>query len=269
MRIVLVCDANRARSPIAAALLTRELDQRGMSVGIGVSSAGLSTRGGQPAVPEAVEAAAGLGLDLRAHRSRPLTDHDLDADLIITMTRSQLDAIGPRRPGLSARAFTLVELVALLALADLRGNQRRADEEAAGWGLDEPLPFPPPVPTVEDRLWGEDEAPGDAPPVEPSRAAVAGAHAIRLGIDVANGQRSRRRSALAPDERPPAPDHDDVVDPMRAEEDEDPSGLGLARRMDATVTELERLVARLARLLVGPAPRRQRPGPEPEPDPAA
>lgn len=277
MRIVLVCDANRARSPIAAALLERELDRRGMSVGIGVSSAGLNTRGGQPAVPEAVEAAAGLGLDIAAHRSRPLVEDDLGADLIITMTRSQLDAIAPRRAGLGARTFTLVELVALLALADLRGNQRRADEEAADWGTavargaagttrDGTTASASSRP-AGDGVWRDDPAPLEAPLLEPSRAAIAGARAIRLGIDVANGQRSRRRSAVASDDRAPLPGHDDVVDPMRGVEGEDPSGLELAARLDATVTELERLMARLARLLVGPAPRRTPPAPDAAPDP--
>lgn len=295
MRVLFVCDANRARSPLAAALFERELARRGMAAGVGVASAGLSTRDGQPAVPEAVEAAQTRGLDLSAHRSHLLTEGDLDAELVITMTRSQLDVIAPRRPGLATRAFTLIELVSLLALADLRGNQRRDEEreeleEAVGPISLDDLPDELDALVAERRArrrrangdaWeqpstlseeaaangnangnpnggGSGSGSGDAgsaaaSPTTSRHFARAVATAIAMGVDVANAQRPRRLSALR-EETPRGPSVDDVVDPMAPDATGDPNGLELRDRMDATALELERLIERLARLLVGPAP---------------
>ena len=291
MRVLFVCDANRARSPLAAALFARELDRRGMAAGVGVASAGLATRDGQPAVPEAVEAAQTRGLDLAAHRSHLLTEEDLDAELVITMTRSQLDVIAPRRPGLATRAFTLIELVSLLALADLRGNQRRDEEReeleaAVGPVSLDDLPDELDALVAERRArrrrvngdaWeqpatlseeaaangngngnGNGGPSGDAgsaaaSPTASRHFARAVATAIAMGVDVANAQRPRRLSALR-EETPRGPSADDVIDPMAPDGSGDPNGLRLRERMDATALELERLIERLARLLVGPAP---------------
>lgn len=118
VRIVVVCDANRARSPLAAALLARHAAARGVT-DVVVESAGMHARDDEPAVALVAEVARErTGIDLSRHRSRALTDADLTADLMITMTRTQLDRITPRAPGLAARVFTLRELVALLALPD-------------------------------------------------------------------------------------------------------------------------------------------------------
>jgi protein-tyrosine phosphatase len=98
-RITVVCDQNCARSPLAAALLTRLLGELGVE-GATIGSAGVSATPDLPAMPEVVAAATTLGLDLDAHRSRRLDAGIVAAsNLILTMTRAQACAGGrDRRP---------------------------------------------------------------------------------------------------------------------------------------------------------------------------
>ncbi|MGI8457550.1 MAG: hypothetical protein ACR2LI_05505 [Propionibacteriaceae bacterium] len=107
-KILVVCTANRCRSPIAAAILTQEARQRGLA--ISVRSAGLLP-GGQPVPPDGVRIAAELGLDVRAHRSvtvqRP---HLTEADLIVTMSREHARTLVSQEPSVWPRIFTLKQL---------------------------------------------------------------------------------------------------------------------------------------------------------------
>jgi protein-tyrosine phosphatase len=129
VRIVVVCDANRARSPVAAALIARHATERG-ATDVDVDSAGVHARDDEPAVTLVADVARErTGVDLARHRSRALTDADLTADLVITMTRTQLDRITPRAPGLAARVFTLRELVALLALPASEDDEDEAADD--------------------------------------------------------------------------------------------------------------------------------------------
>lgn len=114
MQVLVVCTANIARSPLAAALL-----QHGLGDDAAVSSAGVRAREGDPAAPESVALAARHGLDLTAHRSRPLTDALVeDAELILTMSEQQRDHCARLRPRAAMRAFTLRELHRLLRGVD-------------------------------------------------------------------------------------------------------------------------------------------------------
>lgn len=82
----MLCSANQCRSPIAAALLRRLLDERG-ETGVEVGSAGFRAAG-LPAAAEAVQAVSGRGIDLTPHRSRTVDAAMLRAaDLVITMER--------------------------------------------------------------------------------------------------------------------------------------------------------------------------------------
>ncbi len=98
-RVVFVCEGNTCRSPLA------EVIARQMFGGDGsrFASAGLDARPGQPAAPPARQAAADLGLDLAAHRSRPLGADVLEgAGWCLAMTRGQaarLRALGVGRRG--------------------------------------------------------------------------------------------------------------------------------------------------------------------------
>jgi protein-tyrosine phosphatase len=106
--ILVVCTANRVRSPMAAAMLTRACAALGAPVRI--SSAGL-LRGGHPADPTAQAVAQERGLDLRAHVSREVRPDLLQAsDLVIVMTRDHLRQLAVLEPSSFVRTFTLPEL---------------------------------------------------------------------------------------------------------------------------------------------------------------
>jgi protein-tyrosine phosphatase len=109
--ILVLCTANRCRSPIAAAFLSRHLAARGAATA--VRSAGM-TGGGDPALPEAVSVMAGYGIDIASHRSRMVSAADLAASaLVLGMTREHVRHAVATVPGTWPRAFTLKELVRL------------------------------------------------------------------------------------------------------------------------------------------------------------
>lgn len=101
----MVCTANQCRSPMAEHLLRQRL---GPDSQWKVLSAGTSAIDGMRASRSAIEAMAGLGVDITSHRSRSLTKELVDsAEMIITMTRSQKDEIVDRFPRAIEKVFTL------------------------------------------------------------------------------------------------------------------------------------------------------------------
>lgn len=118
--IVFLCTGNRFRSPLAAALLARSTD----GLPVTVRSAGTLDRGSPPVFPETLEHGRRFGLDLSAHRARPLRYEDVrSADAVIGFEQMHVavavvDASVPRE-----RAFTLPELVGLLELDHDPGGQ--------------------------------------------------------------------------------------------------------------------------------------------------
>lgn len=113
--ILFVCSGNTCRSPMAAAVASRMLqqeygvDEAGLDkLGIGVISAGSYAMPGLRATPQAVEAVAQLGGDLSNHRSRSLTPELIHAaDVIYTMTRSHADAVRGMSPTAASRIVPL------------------------------------------------------------------------------------------------------------------------------------------------------------------
>jgi len=92
VRVLVVCDGNTCRSPMAAALLARAVARRGLRWTVG--SAGLAAVDGAPASPPAVVAMARRGLELAGHRAARLTGDRLDrADAVWTMTAAQAEAV--------------------------------------------------------------------------------------------------------------------------------------------------------------------------------
>ena len=113
--LLLVCSGNTCRSPMAEVLARRILARRrGIhaddldAAGTRVLSAGASAAGGAPATTEAVQAMAGVGLDLTRHRSRMLTPQLLrEADLIYCMSASHEAAVLRLEPAAAGRTERL------------------------------------------------------------------------------------------------------------------------------------------------------------------
>lgn len=102
--ILVVCIGNRCRSPMAAALLSRELPQ------CSVLSAGLAPPVGATADPRAVRLLALEGDDLSAHRARAVDDALVTgADLVLVMDEEQRDALVDMFPKARGKTYRLCE----------------------------------------------------------------------------------------------------------------------------------------------------------------
>jgi protein-tyrosine phosphatase len=100
--ILVLCIGNICRSPLAEALLRRQLP------GKTIWSAGLAALVGQPADPESAAVAARNGLDLSAHRARQLaTWMCQQADLILVMEQSQKSELEQQFPWVRGKVFRL------------------------------------------------------------------------------------------------------------------------------------------------------------------
>jgi protein-tyrosine phosphatase len=112
LSILVVCTANVARSPLAHVMLAASVD-------VEVDSGGTQAREGDTAAVRSQELATARGLDLTAHRSKPVVPDAIEAaDLVITMSERQRDHCGILVPGAGPKVFTLRELVRLLAASD-------------------------------------------------------------------------------------------------------------------------------------------------------
>lgn len=104
-RILALCVGNICRSPIAQALLARELPN------YEVNSAGLSALVGQSADPQAKEVAGRHGLDLEDHRAQQITallcqQHDL----VLVMEQAHKDWLEQMHPHVRGKVFRLGHL---------------------------------------------------------------------------------------------------------------------------------------------------------------
>ncbi|MGI6642814.1 MAG: L-threonylcarbamoyladenylate synthase [Bacillota bacterium] len=110
-RILMVCSGNTCRSPMAEEILKDVWSARSAGVPLEVISRGTATVWGLPATPEAVIAADQLGVDLRGHRSAPISQGDMEwADLVVTMTESHKKNLLFRFPGYDGKIYTLSEV---------------------------------------------------------------------------------------------------------------------------------------------------------------
>lgn len=123
-RILVVCEGNVCRSPLAAALLRDALarDDNATAIATATASAGTRALVASPAHPDTVTIAdrLGVGADTRAHVARQI-DGALaaGADLIVTATQQQRAEIAQLEPRALRRAFTLREFAHVLASLDL------------------------------------------------------------------------------------------------------------------------------------------------------
>lgn len=104
--LVMLCQGNICRSPLAAALLRRQLGERVPN--LAVLSAGMLPREAARSPQAAVEAARRHGIDLAGHRSAYLSDERADeAALLIVFDQRNLDDLRARNPRLIRKAVML------------------------------------------------------------------------------------------------------------------------------------------------------------------
>jgi protein-tyrosine-phosphatase len=97
--VVFVCTANICRSPVAAALFAEWVRRQAPAEAWQVRSAGTWAEDGLLASTYSREVAAELGLDLSMHRAQRVDGDMVEAaDLIVCMTRSQVDALKAEFP---------------------------------------------------------------------------------------------------------------------------------------------------------------------------
>jgi protein-tyrosine phosphatase len=115
--IVMVCEGNICRSPLAEQLMRSRVGEAGLHAAITVSSGGLGAVVGSPMDPTAAEQSRryrGRPDEFRARQLRSAIVNP--ADLVLTMTRQQRDDVVQRYPRILQRTFTLTEFSKLLAL---------------------------------------------------------------------------------------------------------------------------------------------------------
>jgi protein-tyrosine-phosphatase len=128
--VLFVCSGNTCRSVLAEHLFRIRLRAEG--VGGRVASAGLWAVDGAPASQAVQAILADRGADVSAHRSRPLTEDNVDeADVIVVMTESQRRALLARFPEAAGKVSLLKEYDPVSKGGDLRdpfGDGRKVYE---------------------------------------------------------------------------------------------------------------------------------------------
>jgi protein-tyrosine phosphatase len=90
LHVTFVCSGNICRSPMAEKMFARQLDDRGLSGAVRVSSAGTGGwHAGDPADRRAVHVLREHGYP-SAHEAAPLDDDHLAADLVVALGRNHL-----------------------------------------------------------------------------------------------------------------------------------------------------------------------------------
>lgn len=111
--ILFVCTANMFRSPIAAAILQKEIDQQENASDWLVNSAGTWTTNELPAPEFTRKISKRLELpDIEKHRTRQVDGNLLEnTDLIIVMEANHKEALISEFPSIKNRVFLLTEIV--------------------------------------------------------------------------------------------------------------------------------------------------------------
>jgi protein-tyrosine-phosphatase len=98
MNVLFVCSGNVSRSFLAEVLLRKELKASGIK-NISVLSAGLFAYPGNPADRVMVGYLSQMGIPVRGHQARQLTDEEVDwADLILVMEKKHAELMEEQWP---------------------------------------------------------------------------------------------------------------------------------------------------------------------------
>jgi protein-tyrosine phosphatase len=110
--VLFVCTANLYRSPLAAAFLRDELKDAPGGIEWVIDSAGTWTSAEAPIPPQTIEDAHRFGLDVRNHKSKPVTAQLLSRyDLILVMETGHKEALRIEFPDQSKKVHMLSEVV--------------------------------------------------------------------------------------------------------------------------------------------------------------
>jgi protein-tyrosine phosphatase len=109
--ILFVCTANICRSPMAAGLFYKLLNEKGYNKGWIVESAGTWALDELPAADKTERVLRNRGIDIADHRSRSVNRQLLSKfDLILTMEEGQKEALKVEFPEYSSKIFLLSEM---------------------------------------------------------------------------------------------------------------------------------------------------------------
>ncbi|MCE8035052.1 MAG: low molecular weight phosphotyrosine protein phosphatase [Halomonas sp.] len=121
--ILVVCRGNICRSPVAAAMLQRQLPR------CRVSSAGLAALTDRGVEPSARALAEAEGLDVSRHAARQLeAQHLMEADLVLVMSEEQRREITERWPQAMGKVMRLGHWLAQGQGCDIPDPYRRSVE---------------------------------------------------------------------------------------------------------------------------------------------
>jgi protein-tyrosine-phosphatase len=144
LAVAFVCTGNRFRSPLAELLFRRAAAE----VPLRTLSCGTLDTPLLNALPEGVEEAERLGLDLSTHQSRSIAGENLTGfELVIGFERHHLATAVAEAGAPRERTFTLPQLVGLVehastssSLTGIERARETIEEAAAARGADFPLP---------------------------------------------------------------------------------------------------------------------------------
>ena len=133
--VLFVCVADRFRSPLAAAIFQKALEEKGIATSWRVGSAGSWASRGEPPLPAVLSAARDLGLDLSGHQAAQLDEAMLRAyDLVLVMQASQKEALQSEFPALYEHIYLLSHVLERRTydFPDLSASGQKAAEASAG-----------------------------------------------------------------------------------------------------------------------------------------
>ena len=109
--VLFVCTANICRSPMAEALLKEKVKNLPDAEKWHIASAGTWADDGNPAALFTQQLLLERGIDIRAHRSQPVSRDLLEEfNLILTMERNHKEALNIEFPEYAGRIFMISDL---------------------------------------------------------------------------------------------------------------------------------------------------------------